>query len=736
MYKQIRKFLFITLVALCSIYFSNISYASVDIRATSVAEYGHTSAPYSAIRIEIANSGDKIEGTLKVEVFENSKSIYDLIYPIYVYAQSTQYKDIKINLNGNTNDILISLIDGNGNTISTHDFLLNKGNYISKLNVGIISAGPVIDHFEKSISNLPSDMCEIVMIDEEKYYENSSLFNNIDILIISDISMQNASSFFSEAIYNFTINGGIVYVLYKELGAFSFIDEFVPYLGNLDLRQNSAQQNIDVGQGIVIVRSDGFYDLWVEGTSANAYTKNFIDLTLNLDKISQIKERKLLLKSDADMDTNKLLERDSTLGMPNIYLHYIIIIVFILLIGAIPFFLSRKFMLFKIFNVYAVIVSAVFVVFVVALNITYSSYRVIKNQTNIVIADQNITKEVSYVTLRFPYAGNYSFDAGSDTEIIPVLEENEIVPRNIQDSNVKRTTIISGAGNTSLDINNKEVYSKNSFYITREYDNVYRVSFDASFYDDKFVGSIDNATSKELKNVIVASSDKYIVIGSIPSNESVELTNYNSITMPVNDGKYISNIAFKDNPEFFKMYLDLNSEKSSDNIYLFFNLYDAIEPNLTGDDISQSTGNTAFVYKTNLGNNLARRDISLLNCNMNIVQGTYDKLSNTILGNEEVVVEYSLDSQLEYSKLYMNQIDNKNFDSDLNIVPFKGNIYLYNYASNSYDLILAHAILSPRNYISPGHSMRVRYVPSNVDEKYRKMYLTYFRIIGDNVRQW
>lgn len=734
MFKGIKKFLFITLVALSSIYFSNVSYANVEIKATSAAEYGHTSAPYSAIRIEIANSGDKIEGTLKVEVFENSKSVYNLIYPIYVYAQSTQYKDIKINLNGNTNDIIISLIDEKGSTISTYDFLLNKGNFISKLNVGIISAGPVVDNFDKSISNLPSDMCEIVMIDEEKYYENDSLFNNIDILVLSDINMQNASSFFSEAIYNFTINGGIVYVLYKELESFALIDEYRPYFGDFDFDNNNIQQNFEIGQGIVIARNDSFFDTWVEGTSANAYTKNYIDLTLSLDKISQIKEKKLLLKSDADMDTNKLLERDNTLGMPNIYLHYIIIIVFLLLIGAVPFFLSRKFILFKIFNMYACIVSAVFIVFIVALNITYSSYRVIRNQTNIVITDKDITKEISYVTLRFPYVGKYSFNTSSDTEIIPILEENEIVPRNIQDSNLKYTTITSGAEHTTLDINNKEVYSKNSFYLTRSYDNFYRVSCNATFYDDRFIGSINNETRKELKNVIVASSDKYIAIGSIPSGESVELVNYNSITMPVNNSKYISNTAFKDNPEFLKMYLDLNSEKSSDNIYLFFNVNDSIEPNLVSEDISQSTGNTVFVYKANLVDNLSRRDINFLNCNKNIIQGTYDESLNTILGNEEVVVEYSLDSQLEYSKMYMNQIDSKNFSDDLNIVPFKGNIYLYNYVTSSYDLILAHAILSPRNYISPGHKITVRYAPSNVDDTYREMYLTYFRIVGDSIR--
>ena len=734
MYKHIKKFLYIILVALYSISFSHISLANIEISATSVTEYETSSAPYATIHIEISNSGERIEGMLDVEIYENSKSVYNLVYPMYIYANSIQYKDVKINLNGNTNDVLISLKDNNGKIISSRSFSLQNISRFSKLSVGIISAGPVVNLFNECISNSLSNDCDITMIDEEKYYENDNLFGNIDVLILSDVDAQNFSSFFSEAIFNYVNNGGTAYVLYKELGLSSIIDEFAPYFIEHSFNENQIQQTIEIGEGMVVARDSSFFDNWIDGTSANTFTKNFIDLTLSLDKISQIQEKKMLLTSDADIATTKLIERDNTIGMPNIYLHFILIISFIILIGAVPFFLSRKFLLFKIFNKYACIVSAVFIVFIVALNVTYSSFRVIKNQTNIVAVDSNVTKEVSFLTLRFPYASTYEFDVANNAEIIPIFGDNETVNKNMIDANLKHTTIVSDADSSNIRINNKEVYSKNNFYFIREHDNVYQVSFNSFYYDDHFIGSIENSMRSELKNAYVVSGDKYINVGTIPAGSTVDISNFVPFTLPINDNKFISDTVFKDNPDFLKLYLDLNSEKSSKDVYLFFTVYDAINQSLKGSDISLSTGNTVFIFKSNANDNTNRRDISLFDCKSSVQKGAYDQIANSILGNEEVIIEYSLDSNVVYSKIYMNQIEEQNLSDNLNLMPFKGNIYLYNYAAGSYDLILAHVIHSPNNYISNDYKMTVRYLPSNSDNLYKNMYLTYFRLIGSMVR--
>ena len=736
MYKDIKKFLFIALVALSSIYFPHVSYANVEITATSVTEYETSSTPYATIHIGIANSGEKIEGTLNVEIYENSKSIYNLMYPMYIYANSIQYKDVKINLNGNSNDILISIKDDTGKVISSRNFPLNNVNRFSKLSVGVISAGPVVDAFSECISNSLSDECDIAMLDEEKYYENDGLFSNIDVLILSDIDAQNFSSFFSRAIFNYVNNGGTAYILYKDLGLSSVIEEFTPYFMEHNFNENHTQQNIMIGKGMVVARDSSFFDTWIEGTSANAFTKNFIDLTLSLDKISQIQERKMLLTSEADITTSKLLERDNTIGMPNIYLHFILISSFIVLIGAIPFFLSRRFLLFKIFNKYALIVSAVFIVFIVALNVTYSSFRVIKNQTNIVAVNSNGTKEISFLTLRFPYASTYEFDVAGNVEIVPILGDNEAVNRNMIDTNFKDTTIVSDIDASTIRIINKEVYSKNNFYFIREHDNIYQVSFNSFYYDDHFIGSIENAMRNDIKNVYVVSGDKYINIGTVAAGSTIDTSSFAPLTLPINDNRYISDIAFKDNPDFLKLYLDLNSEKSSEGIYLFFTIYDAISTNLIGNDISQSTGNTVFIFKSNADDNFNRRDVNLLDCETTVLKGAYDQSSNTILGNEEVIIEYSLDSNVDYSKIYMNQIEERDLRDNMNLVPFKGNIYLYNYTTDSYDLILAHVIHSPKNYIDNDSKMRVRYFPSDSDSSYKSMYLTYFRLLGNVIRWW
>ena len=120
----------------------------------------------------------------------------------------------------------------------------------------------------------------------------------------------------------------------------------------------------------------------------------------------------------------------------------------------------------------------------------------------------------------------------------------------------------------------------------------------------------------------------------------------------------------------------------------------------------------------------------MLETDFEVISGYYNSYDNSIIGNEEVIIEYNIESNIEYSKMYMNQLDDEDLTALEKFVPFKGNIYLYNYRTSTYDLILAHTILSPSNYISRDDKVRVRYIPTSLDESYKNMYLTYFRMVG------
>ena len=731
MIKKVSKFIIIllaTVFGLCL--FCNNAYANVELKASSGLEYDTSSTFYQVIHVEISNSGSKIEGTLEINLIENSQSTYNLVYPIYIYANSTQSKDIKINLNGNPNDIVINLKNEYGNIISTRNLSVNSIQANSKLAVGLIASGPVTDIYNKSINNSLSDSCDIYLIDEEKYYENNNLFNNLDIIILTDVDSQNFSTFFGTAIYDFINSGGIGYACFKEVGRNILPDSFAPHMNQVDFRSSKNLQLMTVGNGEMIVRGDSFFDNWIEGTSANAYVKNFIDLSLDLGKISNLREKKVLITNDTTLETDKLINKDNVLGMPNVYLYFIIFVAFVMLVGPIPFFLSRRFSLFKVYNQYVFLVSLTFIALIVFLNIAYSSFRIIKNQSNIVHITGNNASELSFITFRYPYEDEYKFEIDNNSEIIPILDDNSKASLATQNAKTKETKIITNDNSSVIEVNNKDIYSKNSILLLRQYDNIYQVTFDSIFYDDKFVGTISNQSDSELKNAYVMFNDKYAYIGTIPSQTDIELSDYNSKSMPVNDTEYIASKASSEDKELIKMYLDMNQDEYFNNIYLFYQVRDGISSNVVGSDIAPSTGNTTFIVKSSYSNYVSRRDVNLLQTDYDVVSGYYNSFDNSIIGNEEVIIEYTVDSNIDYSKIYMNQVDAEELALSGKFVPFKGNIYLYNYRTSSYDLILAHAILSPSSYISNDSKVRARYVPTSLDDSYKNMYLTYFRMIG------
>ena len=731
MIRKNAKLIFIMwAIALASLLFCTTAYASVEIKAYSGFEYNESSTLYQVIHVDIANTGSKIEGTLEVNIRENDQSTYNLVYPIYIYANSTQSKDIKINLNGNPNIIAINLKDEDGNIIVTKNLSLNDMQDNTKLSVGLIASGPVTNLFQKAVNNLSNDFCDVYLIDEEKYYENNNLFNNLDIVVLSDVDAQSFSTFFDSAIFDFINAGGIGYACFRDVGTNILPDSFSQYLNQVDFRSSKSLQTMTVGSGEIIVRGDSFFDNWIEGTSANAYTKNFIDLSLDLEKIAKLRERKVIITNEAVLETDELLKKDNTVGMPNIYLYFIILISFIMLVGPVPFFLSRRFSLFKVYNQYVGLVSLTFIALIIFLNMAYSSFRIIKNQSNIVHINGNNASELSFITFRYPYIDDYTFDVENNAEIIPILSDNSKSSYTDQNNNTNETIIINNDNNSVIHVNNKSVYSKNSIYLLRQYDNVYQVSFDSIFYDDRFVGSVSNLSNNELKNAYVMYNDKYAYLGVIPPQTELSLSHFASKSMPINDISYMSSKVNKEYSELIKMYLDMNQEEYLNNIYLYYEVYDGINASIVGSDVSPSTGNTTFIHKSDYSNYISRRDVNLLETDFEVISGYYNSYDNSIIGNEEVIIEYNIESNIEYSKMYMNQLDDEDLTALEKFVPFKGNIYLYNYRTSTYDLILAHTILSPSNYISRDDKVRVRYIPTSLDESYKNMYLTYFRMVG------
>ena len=119
-----------------------------------------------------------------------------------------------------------------------------------------------------------------------------------------------------------------------------------------------------------------------------------------------------------------------------------------------------------------------------------------------------------------------------------------------------------------------------------------------------------------------------------------------------------------------------------------------------------------------------------------ITSGSYYNVNNTLYGIDPLILEYSLGNDIEVEKLYFRYVSDSFLETAGNssLTQFTGSIYFYNHNTGNYDKMNEKQLMYTReqleDYLSPGNTIMVKYLYSNVSEYSWDILLPMLDIVG------
>ena len=116
---------------------------------------------------------------------------------------------------------------------------------------------------------------------------------------------------------------------------------------------------------------------------------------------------------------------------------------------------------------------------------------------------------------------------------------------------------------------------------------------------------------------------------------------------------------------------------------------------------------------------------------VNNLQGEYNERNNSISGENEVVNEYTINDNININKIYFENLSNYDIGKLNHNVPFYGDIYIYNFKANRYEIVNNNQINEYFTEYIDNNKIRVSFVPNGRDILYRNISLPIIRYIGE-----
>lgn len=357
---------------------------------------------------------------------------------------------------------------------------------------------------------------------------------------------------------------------------------------------------------------------------------------------------------------------------------------------------------------------------------------------SLIDVNKNSSKETSILNFKTSDNTHYSFSTNSNNMIYPVSKINNepILSLDfINENNLKLTNIYQNKNNIDVGINNAINFDSNVFmyenknYISDKYD----INYDVKLFDGKITGRITNNMDFDINDVSIYSFGKVIYIGNIKSKSSVPINTNRMFNAPVGNNSMCSELmCYYPNTKIVEYYLNNNIKQYYDNSYLFCFIDESLTMDINSKDIKDKFGKTLIIIKQEIKNNQENLvDLCTYSNKINTLRGDYNISNNSITGEYEVVNEYEIDNDINVKKIYLENLSNYDIGKLNYNVPFYGDIYIYNFVANRYEIIDNNTINSDFNEFINNNKMRLSFIPTGRDILYRNISLPIIRYIGE-----
>ena len=739
-------------------------------------------------KLKIRTAGSVETG---VDTFEPAENIYSFDAELPAYGET----DI---------DSLISVAEENGalkvSLYEGDELLAEKEEQVDILSdgpellIGILSDTPEeLDYFN-GVSVAQTELrSRTIELDPESFPENAIELDQLDMIIVSNLSTARMSDAAIEAAEKWCEDGGVLLIgggrnnqAARSFGA--FIDNFEisdPYTANIDMGMQYSKNgpdgamlrldvcDIGVPGGMQLMQSSDIAALTVisgqNGATGFAaydlcdisdfcaqeisFTDNLLTMMLGFSRIDHLINSAGSSREIYDK-TQDFMGVTSPENMPGTFVYIALAALYLAFIGGALYFGLRNRGLEFYYHAFVVIAAfaAAFAVWMIGsgsrydgLSLDYTAVREIQDGS---------VEETGFIRVFSAASDSYSLQLPDSYEIYPIVYVSGEEPvraaaggENAQGISIEyhtgeqgKTVSASGLGpfaGTMLEFSAGSMKADESDGI----------SADIRLYDERFSGTVTNNTAYDLEDAALTAYGRVAKIGKIKAGESIDISDVKAVCTPTADSyavaAYITGIDsigsdrsdyinVLKRTRFLSYYLQESLEAYYSGVRLTgFSGKEDIFDDITSDRHAKVSGTLLNVVTADASFGMGRRKWRTgLSSDPAIVSGDYDIASNTSRG--AAVLEYSFGSDIDIGALYFTELDESFAGNELSA--FSGQISIYNYVTGSYDYTDVSHLYTGENirpYLSPSNTVMIRYIPDDSVQTRKPMFLPVPNISGN-----
>ena len=519
---------------------------------------------------------------------------------------------------------------------------------------------------------------------------------------------------------------------------------------------------VPYGKGTIAVAAYDFTDMEEFCKQNPSYLDNLLTGILGEAQIGSLAQAVYSGNSDQYWSVRDMINTGNVRRLPNLMLYTLEIVIYIFLAGLILYvFLKQR----ELTHFYKRGVAALSLFFTAIIYFmsgrtrftdTFYTYARFMETTS------DSVSETTYMNIRAPYNRAYEVYLSPEYAVKPITRsyynESTSVPR-FTGSEDYRVNLSRGQEQTVLTIQNVPAFEPRYFQMDKMTENTEGIGFYGELEVDrgKLYGSITNSFAETVENCTLLFNNKLICVGDMEPGQTIEVDSLEMEEYPQNysyqvasflSGKSsfeqadISNEAYVDAAEktnLLEFYLDNYMPyytTPSARIAGITRTRNDREGLLQADTVQGITVVSSTVAVYSKDEEVLYR--SALVKSPRVLSGSYDQASNSLYGVDPVTLEYSLGNDVRIESLFFDYVspiftESQEYAGD-NLAVFSGDIYFYNHNSGAYDEMDSekkeYEGYELADYLSPGNTITVRYVYSNMNQYNWNVLLPMLNIVG------
>jgi len=726
------------------------------------------------VTVKCTNGGNDFSGDVEIRTRESDLDLYNYIFPVSIPAGETKTLSYWVPIGTGTDQIYVCMKDSAGKQITGKRVKLNISTGTPDLFIGLLSDNPDALNYLDNISiNYGQLRTRIFRLEEETFPENEEGLDQLDVILISDYRIRNLNTARIRALMQWVQNGGVMILgtgskADDTLGRFApeLLDDAYddPELTSVDLNEAAGTQisgnntvsipcinvslhggrvvltgsgipllsAVNKGKGMIAVSAFDFVDISEYAGKHSAWVNSVLSKLLGTSRMDALSAETYGTNSGEYWSAQSLISTGENSRIPDMDLYIIAIIAYILLIGpGLYLFLKGKNAEGnggrEVFYGKGVLILSVCFTAVIYLMGSRTRFRgTFYDYATILDSDEDSVSETTYLNLRNPYNTSYQVNVKPDYSVLPLTKAKTSDSKGISltGGETDNVEVLRSKTETSISVADVGAFSSKFFRLKNSSDNTEGSCFsgNVNLFENGYSGTVTNHYPYAVKDAAILFYGKIIPIGDMAAGESKSIDSARLYNIPLNSSAAAANLITGSDPvrrNLLSFYMEnILSGYTADARMIAFPAEENNAGILENNEL-ESSGIT-LLSSTIAVNSRQDKMIyrSALLRDPTVLSGDYMDATNSTYAGEPVVLEYSLGNDVIVDHVDFEMADPVflNTESENRTNLFAGTVSLYNYSTGNFDETdISKGSFSASelsDYISPGNTISIRYVPS------------------------